>query len=85
MKEPEFVENTQDLTNFPPKISSLPDNTGIIKLDSEPSTSHHSNALAHPDAWKIPAIPCSEPEDGTFYVHLGPIGRKESFTSVTGI
>ena len=37
-----------------------------------------------PDAWFIPPIQCHEPEDGVFYIQIGPTGGERGYNAITG-
>ncbi|KAG8234228.1 hypothetical protein J437_LFUL007733 [Ladona fulva] len=36
------------------------------------------------NAWKIPPIPCYEPDDGVYYAQMGPTGGKRGYPAITG-
>jgi len=50
----------------------------------QPAISDQGTSYLIPSAWKVPPIPCYEPEDRIFYAQLGPSGRKEVFKAITG-
>ena len=43
-----------------------------------------TSAPAQVQPWAIPAIRCSEPEDGTFYAQIGPTGGQRGYSAITG-
>jgi hypothetical protein len=57
---------------------------GSPKGHPQPSVSDSGTSHLNPTAWRIPPIPCYEPEDRIFYAQIGPSGRKDVFQAITG-
>ena len=60
--------------------------------DGEGGPGHHGStgrptpppARGTAEPWYIPGIPCHEPEDGVFYIHIGPSGGERGYNAITG-
>ncbi|XP_021961187.1 protein Skeletor, isoforms B/C [Folsomia candida] len=81
-KEPEFVSPPP-----PPSPTLTTTASPLTTVEQDTSASHQQqkeDVTIIPPAWRIPPIPCSEPDDGVFYLHVGPIGRPDIFKGVTG-
>ncbi len=37
------------------------------------------------DPWFVPPIQCHEPEDGVFFVQIGPTGGENGYAAITGV
>ncbi|CAG0891716.1 unnamed protein product [Cyprideis torosa] len=48
--------------------------------DTAPKEAQPEQAIT---PWYIPPIPCHEPEDGVFYVHMGPTGGEQGYSAIT--
>ncbi|OXA45645.1 Protein Skeletor, isoforms B/C [Folsomia candida] len=66
-KEPEFVSPPP-----PPSPTLTTTASPLTTVEQDTSASHQQqkeDVTIIPPAWRIPPIPCSEPDDGVFYLH----------------
>ncbi|XP_046383111.1 protein Skeletor, isoforms B/C [Ischnura elegans] len=54
------------------------------KLIERPSEVQTPRPAPKVNAWKIPPIPCYEPDDGVYYAQMGPTGGKRGYPAITG-
>ncbi|XP_071441647.1 protein Skeletor, isoforms B/C [Hetaerina americana] len=54
------------------------------KLVERPSEVQTPRPAPTVNAWKIPPIPCYEPDDGVYYAQMGPTGGRRGYPAITG-